>query len=116
MMRTIKITTTNKASNAIANRLLAEHIPHHLVVSETEAIQVQHVVAVPNYPGVRVLIDDTDDPIAVYHRDSQHNIALMIDDGDFAMDALYRSYDGTTYIAGICIQTGTPIMAMINDL
>lgn len=115
-MRTIKITTTNKAAKAIADRLLAENIPHHLAVTETEVVQVQRVVAVPNYPGVRVLIDDIDDPIAVYHLESQHSIEQMIDDGDFDMDALYQSYDGFTYIGGTCIQTGTPIMAMINDL
>ena len=32
------------------------------------------------------------------------------------MDAVYTSYEGNTYIGGINIITGTPIMAMIHDL
>ena len=115
-MRTIKITTTNKAAKTIADKLLADHIPHHLTVTETETVQVQHVVPPQNYPGLRVLIGDCDEVIAVYHLDSQANIERLITDGEFAMDAVYTSYEGNTYIGGICTITGTPLMAMINDL
>lgn len=115
-MRTIKITTTNKAAKAIADKLLADHIPHRLTITETETVQAQHVVPPQNYPGLRVLIDGCDEVIAVYHLDSQHNIERLIADGEFSMDAVYTSYEGDTYIGGICTTTGTPIMAMINDL
>ena len=115
-MRTIKITTTNKAAKIIADKLLADHIPHHLAITETEAVQVQQVVPPQNYPGLRVLIGDYDEVIAVYHLESQSHIEGLIADGEFAMDALYTSYDGNSYIGGINIITGTPIMAMINDL
>lgn len=115
-MRTIKITTTNKAAKTIADKLLTDHIPHHLTVTETETVQVQHVVSPQNCPGLRVLIGDYDEVIAVYHLESQANIEGLIADGEFAMDALYTSYEGNTYIGGINIITGTPIIAMINDL
>ena len=115
-MRTIKITTTNKAAKTIADKLLSDHIPHRLTITETETVQVQHVVPPQNYPGLRVLIGDYDEVIAVYHLDSQANIERLIADGEFAMDALYTTYDGNSYIGGINIITGTPIMAMINDL
>lgn len=115
-MRTIKITTTNKAAKTIADKLLADNIPHQLTVTDTETGQVQHVVEPPNYPGLRVLIGDHDEVIGVYHLVSQHHIESLISDGEFSLDAVYRSYENNIYIVGINIQTGTPIMTMTNDL
>lgn len=115
-MKTIKITTTNKAAKTIADKLLSDNIPHRLTITETETVQVQHVVPPQNYPGLRVLIGDFDEVIAVYHLDSQASIERLIADGEFEMDAVYTSYEGNTYIGGICTVTGTPLMAMINDL
>lgn len=115
-MRTIKITTTNKAAKAIADKLLTDNIPHRLTITETETVQVQHVVPPQNYPGLRVLIGDYDEAICVYHLESQSHIEGLISKGEFDLDAVYRSYEGNTYIGGINNQTGTPIIAMINDL
>ena len=115
-MRTIKITTTKKAAKAIAEKLLDDNTPHRLTITETETVQVQHVVPPQNYPGLRVLMGDYDEVIAVYHLESQAHIEDLIADGEFEMDAVYTSYEGNTYIGGINIITGTPIMAMIHDL
>lgn len=115
-MRTIKITTTNKAAKAIADKLLADHTPHHLTITETETVWVQHVVPPQNYPGLRVLIGGCDEVLGAYHFESQGHIEALISDGDFYMEAIYTSYEGDTYIAGTNIQTGTPIMALIHDL
>ena len=115
-MRTIKITTTNKAAKAIADKLLSDRIPHRLTITKTETVQVQHVVPPQNYPGLRVLIGDYDEVIAVYHLKSQAHIEGLITDGEFAMDAVYTSYEGNTYIGGINTRTGTPCIAMIHDL
>lgn len=115
-MRTIKITTTNKAAKTIADKLLSDHIPHHLTITETETVQVQHVVPPPNYPGLRVLIGDYDEVLGAYHLESQSDIEALIAAGNFYMEAVYTSPEGNTYIAGTDIHTGTPLIAMIHAL
>lgn len=85
----------------------------HTCEVEPSHIQIQRMEPAPNWPGLYYAIDDYDDVTGVFRRIASYDaLRKGIYEGQYIIDCVYKTYDGTLWIAVTDSTTGDPLIAM----